>query len=29
MQLISKISNKYDKLVLMGDFNMTTSEPSF
>lgn len=27
MQLISKISNKYDKLVLMGDFNMTMSNP--
>ena len=23
--IISKLSNKYEKLILMGDFNMTTS----
>ena len=25
--IISKPSNKYEKLILMGDFNMTTSDP--
>ena len=25
--IISKLSNKYEKLILMGDFNMTTSNP--
>ena len=25
--IISKLSNKYEQLILMGDFNMTTSNP--
>ena len=25
--IISKLSNSYEKLILMGDFNMTTSNP--
>ena len=25
--IISKLSNKYEKLILMGDFNMTSSNP--
>ena len=25
--ILSKLSNKYEKIILMGDFNMTTSNP--